>query len=337
MKTNLVRKTVGKWKLWTAILSVLVVAGIVIACVFGWNTSPFLKPAKTLTVEYSQAYESKLDAIQDVCETKFSELGVSPVQTTLSTSVDGEIIYYFDENVDLSAVETGVKAGFTAATQEGGTLAGASFIKVRTNTETVLSILPQGYILRAAIAAAVFTVLAFAYVSLRYKLSMGLVMAATTIGAGALTAALVALVRIPVTTSFAYVVLLSMLAAAVMTLVTFNRLRDAAKENDKEVSVVDKTVNAVATKHVLIFACSLAVATILLGAIVPAALWFSVTALVGLVAATFAAWIFAPALFVILESAIKIESKPKFRKNKKEKKIEDVAEQAPETAEEPQA
>ena len=320
MKNNLVEKTAGKWILWTIISAVLIVVGVVIACVFGFNTNAELKSAKTVTVEYS--YVSKTADLEEVCESSFAESKVSPIRNVVS---DEEIIYYFSMKTDTAAVMNALEADIDAAMQAGGKLEDASLIQLRSNTENFQRGLSEGYILRAAIAIGVFAVLAFAYVALRYKLSMGITMAAAIVAAGGLTVALAALTRIPVSASLAYAVVFAVLTTALMVLATFNRFRDSAK--DKELSVEQKVVAAVDTKSILTIAVALTVAVGLVGGLVSTARWFALTAFVGIVAATFVAWIFVPALLVVLDKAIKGGDKPLFKSKKKEVAAEPVAEE----------
>lgn len=332
MKNNLVEKTVGKWILWTIISAVLIVVGVVVAFVFGFNTDIDLKSAKTVTVEYS--YVAQTDDLESVCESSFATSKVSPLKNVVTSE---EIVYYFDVNTNLTTAITQLNTDIANAMNAGGALEDASLIQVRTNTENFQKGLSEGYILRAAIAVAVFAVLAFAYVALRYKLSMGITMAAAIVAAGGLTVALVAVTRIPVAASFAYAVVFAVLVAVVMTLASFNRFRDNAKDKDKELTTSQKVVAAVDTKSVLTVAVALTIVLGVLGGLVETARWFALSAFVGIVAATFAAWIFAPALLALLDNAIKSGDKPLFKAKKKAK--EEVAE-APATqeqAEQPQA
>ena len=218
MKTNLVEKTVNKWVLWTAISAVLAVIGIVIACIFGFNTNIDLKSAKTIAVEY--AYVSETEDLKEVCEDSFAVSGVKPLKSVVSSE---EIVYYFDVNTDLSGAVAKLESDIDSAMTAEGALADASLIHVRSNTENFQKGLSEGYILRAAIAVGVFAVFAFVYVALRYKLSMGITMAAAIVAAGSVTTGLVALTRIPVAASFVYSVVFAVFATVIMTLLTFNK------------------------------------------------------------------------------------------------------------------
>ena len=77
----------------------------------------------------------------------------------------------------------------------------------------------------AIIAGAVFVVLAFVYVAVRYNVKMGIITAIATAVGTALTAGIVALVRIPVTNSIVYVFAVAALLSATTTLLSFNKAR----------------------------------------------------------------------------------------------------------------
>lgn len=321
MKTNFLNKTVKQWKLWTIIASAIIVVGIVIAAIFGFNTTADMKSAKVVSVDYFSVYVESSDKITDACESAFSEKGVTPIKKVVASDMtDSEVIYYFDVNTDLTAAVAAVKEAVADATN-------SDLVKVNVFTEEVAkgSGVAEGYVWRAAVAAAVFAVLAFVYVSLRYKLSMGITMVAAMVAAGGLTVALVGGMRIPVTPSFAYAALFAVLLTTVLVLLTFNRLRDAAKDKDKQkdMTAEEKVLAAVDTQKIAVFVIALTVAVALLAIFVSTARWFALTAFIGIVAATFAAWIFAPALFVVLDGAIKGGDKPLFKSKKKE--VEKVA------------
>ncbi len=331
MKTNPVQKMVKKWKLWTIVVAVILVVGITMAAIFGFNTTVDFKSAKTVTIEYS--YGTKANDLQAVCDASFAESGVSPIQSKVTTSAPGELIYYFDVNADLTAATAALEGDIQAEMVEDGRLENASFINVRSNVEEFQSGIAEGYVLRAAIAVGVFAILAFAYVSLRYKLSMGITMAATMLATGGLTVALVAHTRIPVTASFAYVAAFAVFVASVLAMMIFNPFRDALKEKKKEdesksaqENAEERVTSAVDTKKLVFVTAALAVGVALVGAFVSTARWFALSAFVGLLAAFFAAWAFAPALLAVLDAHIKKSEKPLFAaKKKKEGKTVETA------------
>ena len=337
MKTNPVKKTVGMWKVWTIIVSAIVVVGIVIAAIFGFNTTADLKSAKTVTIEYS--YGTQSADLQAVCDETFAEKGLKPLQVKGTTTAPGELIYYFDLNADLTAATAALEADIQEEMEANGRLENASFINVRQNVEEFRSGVAEGYVLRAAIAVAVFAVLAFVYVSLRYKLSMGITMAAAMVAAGGLTVALVACARIPVTASFAYAAVFAVFVAAALVMTTLNRFRDILKDSKKENSSKevdgeqDKVVAAVDTKQVVIVTAALAVGVALIGAFIGTARWFALSAFVGLAAAFFVAWVFAPALLAVLDVNLKKKDKPLFAAKKKKEEVEEASAQTEEVEE----
>ncbi len=309
MKNNLIQKTVGKWKIWTAVASALLVVGILIAAIFGFNGTVDFKSAKTLTVKCG--FVADVEDLKDVCEESFQESGLTPTKVVTATGGD-QIIYYFAKDVELTAAADALKTKVESANV-------ASMVSVDVHGESFLQGLAEGYVLRAAIAVGVFAVLAFAYVALRYRLSMGIVMAAAMLSSVGGTMAIVACTRIPTSASFVYAVAFSVLLTVVMTLLTFHRLRDNAKDkSDKDMSVEEKTVKAVNLKGVSALAITFTVAAALL-VLIPGGRWFALSVWVAVLAATFSSLIFAPSLFVALDPVIKKSDKPLFTFKKKEK------------------
>ena len=148
-------------------------------------------------------------------------------------------------------------------------------------------------------------VLEFVYVSVRYKLNMGVTATVSSLMAVLLTVALTALVRIPVTTSVAYAAAFAMLYSMATGLVIFSRMRSAFKSDEyKEKSAEEAIASSVPAKGILVFAAACAVALVLVGAIATSAVrWFAVTAFAGLLAGTFSSLLFLPAMYLPLKKS----------------------------------
>ena len=140
----------------------------------------------------------------------------------------------------------------------------------------------------------------FVYVSVRYKLNMGIAGAVSSLVGTLLTLAVVALVRIPVTTSVAYVGAFALLFTALTSMLTFNKMRENFKtEEYKAMSAEEAVSSSVQTKSVLFFALLSIIALVLVGAIaVTSVRWFAVAALVAVVMGTFSSLIFMPAMYL---------------------------------------
>ena len=285
-----VKKLVNKTGILSMILGTILAVALVIGIVFGFNGSMKIKDSKTLTVSLNQyAYVTKADDVEKECEKAFGKLDY---KYQINGEMDGdesEIVYVFDKDVkdaDLQAAKTVLDAVF--ATWEG------SFVSVTIGNEKVVQVLPNGYVWRGLVAGGVFVVLAFAYVALRYNLKTGIVTAIASALGGLLTAALLILTRIPVTTSVAYVLAASALLATVTTLLSFNKIR--ANKNQE-------VCENIAMKEILLLTVLLGGSLILVGALATVSTrWFAVAALVGTLVASFIGMIYAPSLYAVVKN-----------------------------------
>lgn len=302
-------KTIGKLKLWTLLGVVLIVAGIVIAAVFGFNADTTASDYKTLSVKLD-SYETgaRVERIDEICTGEIDKAGLTVLysQKNEFSNSSCEMLYVFSEDVTtekLDALKNAVSAVLETESEPG--VLYNTFVYATAGDEVVSSVLPEGYLWRAALAAAVALVLEFVYVSVRYKLNMGVTATVSSLMAVLLTVALTALVRIPVTTSVAYAAAFAMLYSMATGLVIFSRMRSAFKSDEyKEKSAEEAIASSVPAKGILFFAAACAVALVLVGAIATAAVrWFAVTAFLGLLAATFSSLLFLPAMYLPLKKS----------------------------------
>ena len=301
MMNKTITKTVKNIPLLSAILAILLAAAIVVVGLFGVNYAPTLKNCNALTVTVNtKAFEDKLEQIEDKCEAAFENAGVdySLVKYSQMSGDDCEIVYEFDESVNLTAVKAELAQTFATITSEQGEWNG-SFISVSQTSEVLLTQLPTAYAVRAAVAVAVFSVLAFVYEALRYRLFMGIVAAVCSALGSLMATALVLLVRIPVSNSLLYISVLAAPVAVVLALFTFNKMRAAMQANQE--FAVEETI---ACKEITAVAVLGGVALVLLGAIATTAVrWFAVAALVALIVAVFVGGLFAPAMCIPMKKA----------------------------------
>jgi Na+/H+ antiporter NhaC len=114
-------------------------------------------------------------------------------------------------------------------------------------------------------------------------------------------AAIVLLVRIPITNSFLYIVALAAPASAVLALFTFNKVR-AAMQSDKEAE--ELVASSIAIKELSAIAVVGGVALILLAAIATTAVrWFALAALVAFAVVLFVGGLFAPTVYLPAKQA----------------------------------
>ncbi len=294
---------VKKGTLWAILLTFVLAVGLVLGIVFGMNTDPTLNNASTLTVTVDKpTYNKKAETILADCETVFDSLNVEALYEVKgkTNGVDMEIIYVFAEGTDLEAAKQALDIKFKAETAEDGALAGSTVL-VMWAQEDVKSVIAKDYTLRGAIACAVIAVLACAYVCIRYRWDMGVLVGGATLLGMFLTTALVTICRIPVTTSVAYVVAVAGILTAVMLMLTLNNIRA-----NKDIESSEEALTAcIAMKEVCTLGVIGAGVFVILGVAGAIAnvslLWFALLCIVGLISAMAIAVVVAPSLYLPLK------------------------------------
>lgn len=303
MTNKLLTKTVKKVNLLSVILTVILVCAIVVSAIFGANYSAVNENASSLTVTVNSAYfdnEEKRDAIKDICETELDKLGINFVQESEMNGDDSEIVYYFDAGVNLDAAEKALETVFGEKTKAGAEWDGA-FITVSSNSETVLASIPNSYIVRTAIAVAVFAVLAFVYTLIRHKLVSAIAVALAIVVTPLITASITILTRIPFSTYGLYAIAVSAMLGAVASLLTVNKYSKELKKEDKSITTAEEVVGATAVKSNFVLAVALGVSVVLIGAIATTAVrWFALIALIGVDMAYFIGVHFVSAVYLPL-------------------------------------
>lgn len=312
--------TSKKATLFTVILTVILAAAIVIGAIFGFNPGKTVSNDKTITVSVNKfAYDTQLDVVVEECEDVFGSEKVSYEIKGEMSGDASEIVFVFDKDVNVKDLAQKLNAKFDELTKEGGALE-YSAIKAMANSNVTTGFVAKNYILRAAIAVVVFSVLAFIYVTIRQKWSNGIAAALAILFAATTTAAIVLFARIPVTASTMYAVCASSLFAAIAY-------------------VFGEGKEWCAKKSVLYVFGGVAVAMLAVGiggiiAGVWANFWFSVCAILALAVAAAISLYYAPAVVEALQPVVEAQqaAKDKFAykgaaKNaaKKEKKAAAVA------------
>ncbi len=306
MTNKFLPKTVKKINLLSVIVTLILVSAIVVCAIFGINYSENKENNNSVIITMNSAYfqnEDKRDAVKEVCETELDALGVKYTQESQMSGDDCEIVYYFDETVDLTNAKNSLQAKFDAKTQAGAEWDGA-FIIVSTSSQQAIEgvgAMDASYFVRATIAVAVFAVLAFVYTLLRHKIWSALVVLASVVLTPLTTMAFVILTRIPFATYGLYAVAVSALLGAVTSLFTVNKYAKALKKEDKSITTAEEVVEATAVKSNFALALVLGVSVVLMGAIATTAVrWFAITAIIGVDLAFFFGVSFASAIYLPL-------------------------------------
>lgn len=287
----------------SVIMAIVLALSIVITAIFGVNYATTANDQNTLTVTVNRYfYDNRLDDVKAVCEKELDKLSVKYIYNGEMSGDECELVYVFDKDVKLDSAKASLKATFADKTKDGGAWDGA-FIEVSTAREALQTSIPTASIVRAAVAVAVFAVLAFLYVALRYRLFMGLTTAIAVLLSAVMTASIALLARIPVTSALLYAVVISSMLVAIFTILTMNKIR----ANTSEASAEETVYSSVATKEIVAITVALSVALALVGAIATWAVrWFAICSLVSLLVAALIGLTFVPALYLPLR---KVEEK----------------------------
>lgn len=288
-----------KGKIWSVVIGIVLVLAAVICAVFGVNKYASMKDMNTLTVSMNRyVYNTKLSVVEAECEKAFS---VDPAYKLMGdmSGDNCEIVYVFAADTDLSSVKETLKNALNEMTKSGAELEGA-FLNVTANSESVSAATARHTALRAAIALAVFTVLAFAYASIRYRIGAGIVAAVATVLGAALPTALILLVRIPVTNSVVYIGMVGAVISAAFAMLTI--AKSVSAESDSAEEAIEKSVPAKEMKAFGIFAivalAIIAVASLLASRALSITVWFSIMAILAVLVVWFLNLIYIPALYV---------------------------------------
>ena len=303
--SKIFKNSVNKVTLISIVMGVILALSIVITAVFGFNYATSVNDSKTLTVSMNlYLYDNKLEDVKTACENEFKKqsLKVEYVYEGVMSGDECELVFVFDKDANLKNAVTNLEKTFETNTAANGKWEG-SFLTVTSASETVETKIPTSYFVRAAVAAFVVAVLAFVYVLLRFGMNEAIVEGVSTFAGALLAAAIVLLVRIPVTSSFFYVVSLAALLTATLTLLSLNKVRANAKEGAAE-TTADAIVNGIAVTETLCVVASLGVSLVLVGAIaVWSVRWVALAMLLGVIASAAVALFFSPALYLPLKSA----------------------------------
>ncbi|MBQ8876358.1 MAG: hypothetical protein IJY63_02290 [Clostridia bacterium] len=281
----------------SAILAVILAAGIVLCAVLGFNSS--IKDVKTVTVSVDY-YSYQMDGgdIESAVNGVFGVVGVEADDTRVSEkgAAGYDIVYIFDKDTSLDSLRT-AKAGIDqklAADFED------AIVSVSVEDVEIIGTVAKNYVGRGLIALVIFAVASFLYAWIRYRLFAALYLLGGNVLSVGLTTALIALVRIPVTPAVAAVIAASVLFTTVTVMAFFNKLRAAQKEDSAADKSAEELVSSsIAWAETATFAAMLGVALIVMICVGKAAIaWFSLAAILAILASAFLGLLFVPATFV---------------------------------------
>ncbi len=281
----------------SVIIAIVVALSIVITALFGVNYAKSVSNQSTLTVTVNRYfYDNRLADVQAECEKELGKLSVAYTYHGEMNGDECELVYVFDETTELANVKAALKATFADKTKDGGAWDGA-FIEVSSAKEQTLVNIPASQFIRAAVAVAVFALLAFIYVALRYRLYMGVTVAVAILTGAIFTAAVILLARIPFTSACLYAIVVSAVLSAIFAIFTLNKVR----ADNSEISAEEKIEKGIATKEIAAMTALVGGALVIVGAIATWSVrWFAISALIGVLSSALVGLLFVPAVYLPL-------------------------------------
>lgn len=305
MSKNFTAKTSPKWILWSILTALIVLVGGIVMAFAGVNNAVETNSCQKLVVNvtmYETMYETEQDNIADICEKAIKDAGLktlaAPSMDNKTTS-EHDIVYSFALTEDLTELKETLQATLRAAYPDRD-------ITTMSYQQAVLEKLPGGYaafLVRNLIAGVVIAVLAFVYVSLRYKLWNGIV---TFISAGATAAiacGLVVATRVVITASVMYGVLFAMLLSVALSVLFAAKNQKAEKEGGAltEPEALSEAVPVCDTLKLCGFIAAALVVIGVVGIFCAANFaWFALVAGFGVLSAAYSALLLAPSLYLVI-------------------------------------
>lgn len=308
--------------LWAALSAVVIIVGIVLFAVFGFNYAGAQVGKIDVTYDAIVRIEDKEDALRTLCEKVFEDEKVSFKKYSVSTEIDSNFLgetggriltYVFDSSV---SAETLQKAAAAISTRVG---ADSNFAnaEILTSAHAAASETFSTAAWRGGLAIGIAVVVALVYLGFRFGWGTALAGLIACANDTLLTFALIALARIPV---YAYSPLLYAGIAAIVTIVLWTVQSMRMRENFKDPAFTALSAQEAVTescktswKLVLFVVLPLAVAFIVLGAVATAGVrLFMLPALLPLAVSVYSSLLLAPAAYVPMKDKFdRLKSKRK--------------------------
>lgn len=310
MKTNF--NPNNKLPIWIAIWSVILAAGIVLSIVFTvlpgmsvFNATDSVSDTHSLVVSadaFVSLDETYEDELLTICQKEIAAEKLSVIKLEKSHGETGSSFEFkFKAEVEkdkLSAIGDKI----VAAVKENGVLSenGEALTEVTCSVQESVAQHATDYIWRAALSAGAMIVIAFAYIFVRYSLSMGLAALIGSIADAGMVLSLMIMTRIPATTTLAVVGVIVVMYSVLLSMVSFSGMRKVLKSEEYKDADIDESMAAATEKgmlSVLILSASVVVISAFLaifaGEMVRSA---AIALILGVLGATFSATCAKPAL-----------------------------------------
>ena len=325
---------------WVAVSAAILIAGIVLFALFGFNTSLDRPAGKTVDVSYNvvvELSEENKNLLSEASEAAFAANGVTyeeklelegqadPNSSSQSefypTGNDFTLRYVFDADVSSEALANAVTAINEAV--DAASLGTGASVAVTTHTLSLQTF--NESLWRAAVAVLTGAVVALIYIGVRFGVGCALTGLAAAVNDMLLTLSFFAITRVPVY-AFAPWLYAAIAAAASLGLwlVRCMKLRDAAKEPSAGALSAEESVAQVCrdTDKTVWLAAGLTLAVVLVAALCTlptGAMPVFAAALLPVAAGLYSSMLLAPALHVKVKAKFDAMKKKHVRYEGKKK------------------
>lgn len=236
--------------LWLIVWAAIIVIGIAIIGIFGFNYSATVSDYKALTVKFDSyasigSDDELLDEFENLCKAQMKD--VKYIDDEIKTSSDdGTITFKFAYNTeDSKLVAIGDSIKNAIKTNEKLNPMQDS-VEYTINTVEVQP--AYTYIWRAVLSAAVVALMAGVYVFVRYSFTMGITTLITCVADVLVMVSLMAILRLPVTTSLAVSGVIAVLYSALVSMVQYGTMRKLFKTDEYKAMEIADSVRAASEK-----------------------------------------------------------------------------------------
>lgn len=260
-----------RFKLFVVVALVLLVVGMTLLGVFGFNQTVDYSDGYEITVKVESNLGDAESVMKGVANDYFEEKGIKMADYAFQELEDGEVLIYklkngsvFKNTLELEDMKTELATKIeTEFNEKGGALTGLNVTVETSTTHNRVNEDVKGVIIAGCVAIIVCT----AYLFFMEKLSGALTALISSVCAAVLSVALVALARIPASPYIACTAVLSAVLAAILSIGIVNRGREISRNVAYEKSSY-KEIGALAVKEsvlrITFMAIALGCATLLL-------------------------------------------------------------------------
>lgn len=315
---------------WLAVSAVIIIAGIILAALLGFNNAPDRKKSVTFEVRYDVSVDidpERAAALGELCDKALEKYTVSRREGD-DISYDMTVITYtLSENVTETQLGD-VKKAITDGIAEKGDMFADSDISMDYHILEGIPVISHKTVWRGAVALTVAAVVGLIYVCIRFGIAQGLTGLVLAAHDAVFTVAFIAAARIPV---YAFSPILFASVAAIFSialwLVHCMKLRDVKKDaalrNLQSAEAVEYAWENSWLKIVIVASVALVLFAVAGGVAAAGVRYLLLPAMISVGAAAYSSLLLGPALHVHVKGAfdkLLAKHKPRYAGKKKAEK-----------------